>query len=424
MRIPPLLASLLIFAAIHTARAGDADPSKTAPGLEWPRFRGLNGAGLATAPHFPANLTASNLLWNVTLPGRGHSSPVVAGEKVFVTCTPPDTAKRILVALNPKDGAILWQQGWETPSFRQHADNSFTSGSPAVDAERVYVWWTSPEQSWFAALDQKDGREIWKLELGGFVSQHGAGSSPIVFEDSVILDFGQETAGPESSYTICVEAKTGKIRWKTPRQSASSTASTPCIFTPKGGEPQLILMSRTAGLTSLNPRTGAQNWELHDLMPKRCVASPIVTPNGLIVAQCGEGTAESFVYAVRPAADGKSAEKMYEVVRVGGYVPTPIAMRDRLFLWKENGLVTCLNSSTHEQLWSERVEGPFYGSPICLDDRLYAMTRRGDLVVLSASDRFEQIERLPLGEGSFAAPCVAEDRMYLRTFTHLICAGK
>jgi outer membrane protein assembly factor BamB len=295
-----------------------------------------------------------------------------------------------------------------------------------VDGERVFIWWTAPEQSWIAALDQKDGRELWKHELGGFESKHGAGSSPIVFEGTVILDFGQEkeSGGGQGSYTVCLDAKSGAVKWKTPRPSTSSTASTPCIYRPEGGEPQLILISRTAGMTSLDPRTGKANWELSNLMPRRCVASPVVTPGGLLIAQCGEGQAESLVAAVRPATKDRPPEKAYEVVRTGGYVPTPIAVGDLLFLWKENGLVTCLRAATNEQLWSERVEGPFYGSPVCVNGRLLNMTRRGELVILAAADKFQPIARIALGEGSYATPAVAEGALFLRTFTQLIKVGK
>ncbi|RYD60852.1 MAG: hypothetical protein EOP84_36445, partial [Verrucomicrobiaceae bacterium] len=223
---------------------------------------------------------------------------------MFLTSTPSETNKRTLVAVNEADGKILWQREWDGPTFRQHSDNSYTSASPAVDSERVYVWWSSPEQSWLAAVDQKSGREVWKRELGAFVAQHGAGSSPVVFEDSVILDFSQEERDGQGSYTLCVDARTGDVRWKAARQSSTSTSSTPCIFQPKGGSAQLILINRTSGMTSLDPKTGKVNWEMPKLLPKRCVASPVVTENGLIIAQCGEGQSESFVYAVRPGADG------------------------------------------------------------------------------------------------------------------------
>jgi hypothetical protein len=159
-------------------------------------------------------------------------------------------------------------------------------------------------------------------------------------------------------------------------------------------------------------------------MRLRCVASPIVTDGGLIVAQCGEGPEDSSVQVVRPAADGHSAQKVYEVVRVGGHVPTPVAIDGRLYLWRENGYVTCLREESNEQLWSERVRGSFFGSPVCVNHRLYAMSTRGDLCVVAAADQFQQIARIPLGEGSYATPAISGGRMYLRTFTHLISVGK
>ncbi|HEX5175625.1 MAG TPA: PQQ-binding-like beta-propeller repeat protein [Chthoniobacteraceae bacterium] len=394
--------------------------SISAHAQEWTRFRGPNGSGLGNAPNFPAKFSETDFNWKIALPGSGHSSPVLWGNRIFITCVPPSTAKRIALCIDARDGKIVWERSYESTAFRQHADNSYASMSPAVDSERVYIWWGAPEGSSLVALDQKDGREVWKKDLGSFVSQHGPGASPIVFENTVILHFDQDQP---TSFLAAFDAKTGAQRWKLTRPGTSSTASTPCILQTAAG-PQIVAISRTAGLIAVEAKTGALQWEIPDLLSKRCVASPIVTPGGLIIAQCGEGRAESFVYAVRPPHDGKPPEKVYEVVRTGGYVPTPIAVGEYLFLWKEDGLVTCLRSGTNEQIWSERVQGPFYSSPVCVNNHLYNLTRKGDLVVLKAGDKFEEVARIPLGEGSHATPAVAGGRMFLRTFSHLISVGK
>jgi outer membrane protein assembly factor BamB len=387
---------------------------------EWTRFRGPNGSGIGEAPGLPVEFSEKDFNWRVELPGHGHSSPVIWGDRVFISGSPKGTAKRVFSAVAAADGKMLWEREYETGPFRQHADNSFASASPAVDAERVYGWWASPEGSSLVALAHADGTEVWRQDFGPFIAQHGSGASPIVFEDLVILNFDHEGQG---SFVAAYEAATGKQRWKLERQSSSSTASTPCIYEAAGAPPQLILIGRTTGMTSVDPRKGTVNWQLPDLMPRRCVASPIVAAGGLLIAQCGEGSAESFVAAVR--ADGsRSAEKVYDVVRVGGYVPTPIAVGELLFLWKENGLVTCLRAADRKELWSERVEGPFYGSPVCVNGRLYNMTRRGELVVLNGGPKFQQLARISLDEGSHATPAVSGGRMYLRTFTHLISVGK
>jgi outer membrane protein assembly factor BamB len=388
---------------------------------EWTRFRGPNGSGIAKAPNFPAQFSAADFNWNIELPGSGHSSPVIWGDRIFVTATPSGTARRAIVCVNAADGKTVWTKEYETAAFRQHADNSYTSMSPAVDAERVYVWWGAPEGSTLVALDQKDGREVWKCDLGPFVSQHGPGASPIVVGDAVLLSVDQDQP---SSFLLAVEAATGKERWKFSHAGKNSAASTPCIFQNPDGKTEAILTSQTVGMTAVDVATGRQTWEIPGLFPVRCVASPIITEAGLVIGQCGEGQAQSFVYAVKPGSNGKPPEKLYEIVRTGGYVPSPIAIGGLLFLWKENGFVTCVRAAKNDQLWSERVDGPFYGSPIALNGRLYAITRRGDLVVIGAGEKFENIARIPLGEGSFATPAVSGGRMYLRTFTRLISVGK
>ena len=411
-----LMRSLILGFALAVTGAGGT----SLPAQEWTRFRGPNGSGLGNAPGLPAVFSANDFRWNVELPGSGHSSPVVWGERVFVTATPKNSSKRLILCLAAGTGEVLWKREYETAAYHLHADNNYSAASPAVDAQRVYVHWASPEGSGLVALDQRDGREVWRKELPAFVSPHGPGTSPIVHGESVLLHFDQEAA---ESFLLCVDAKTGAERWKFAHAGTSSTASTPCVYEAKDVAPQVVLTTRTLGMVAVDARTGARVWDLPGLMPKRCIASPLVTPRGLLIGQCGEGRAESFVYAVRPGVAGRPPEKVYEVVRVGGYVPTPLAFEDYLFLWKENGWVTCLRAADREQLWSERVEGPYYGSPVCVNGRLYNMTVRGDLVVLKAGGKFEQVARIALGEGSHATPAVSGGRMYLRTFSRLISVG-
>jgi outer membrane protein assembly factor BamB len=413
LALSPIAVSLIALSgfSLHSLAA-------TAP--EWPRFRGPNGAGVGGAVNLPEKVSDADVLWKVELPGMGHSSPAIAGDRIFLTAADKTSGNRTLVCISAKDGSTLWKQSFDGPVFREHADNSFASATPALDGERVYLTSYSPEGSWLAAFDQKDGKQLWKKELGTFNSQHGPGASPVVWEDLVISDFDQDEP---KSYVAAFDSKTGTERWRWEKEGTKHSSSTPCIFTPKKGAPQVVTISFSVGVAGLDARTGKQVWCLPGLLPKRCVASPIVTPAGLIVAQCGEGQAESFVEAVRVSDDGKTAQKLYEVVRTGGYVPTPIAVGDFLFLWKENGLVTCLRAASNEQVWSERVQGPFYGSPVAVGGRLYNITRKGELVVLSAGDKFQEIARFNLGEGSHATPAVAGGRMYLRTFTHLLALG-
>ena len=399
---------------------------------DWTRFRGPNGSGLGKA-NLPEQLSDKDINWRCELPGTGHSSPVVWGDRIFVTATPktsPDGgAIRFVICVDAKTGKIQWQRGFDIGTYRKHADNSFASPSCTVDATRVYAWFAGPKGSVLTALAQDDGKLLWNKDLGPFNSQHGQGASPIVENGAVILQSSQDEPG---SFIAAFDAATGKPLWKNEIKSDKAAdfkpqhaIATPILLpTPAG--PQLISITSETGLVARDPASGKQLWAISDIFKLRCVASPVATAEGMIVAQCGQGQAASEIQVIKGAA-ARKPEKAYEVVRTGGYVPTPIAVGDLLFLWKENGYVTCIRSATNEQLWSERAEGPYYASPICIGGkggRLMNITRQGELVILAADEKFRLIQRLPLGEASYATPAVSGGRLYIRTASHLISIGK
>ena len=398
----------------------------TAQAQEWTRFRGPNGSGAAKAD-LPEQIADKDINWKCQLPGTGHSSPVIWGDRIFVTATPagaPDSeAKRVVVCVGAKDGKIQWQREYATGIYRKHADNSFASPSCAVDAERVFVWIAGPDHSDLIALSQADGKQVWKADLGPFKAQHGSGASPIVEKGEVILQSSQDDPG---SFIGAWDAATGKQLWKNELKDGQHAISTPCFVAGKDGL-QLVSLSTDNGLLGFDPATGKSLWSMPDIFKLRCVASPVITNEGMIVAQCGQGQAASEIQVIKGAAT-KQPAKAYEIVRVGGYVPMPIAVGDLLFLWKENGTVTCVRSSDGEQIWSERAEGPYYSSPICVGGkggRLYNVTRSGELVVIAAADKFRLIQRFPLNEkNSYASPAVSGGRLYIRTHSQLISIGK
>jgi len=423
----PKFSIVALFAAISLIGCNrrDAEPHYAEPrshpgAAEWTRFRGPNGSGLGNAPGLPASFGASDFNWRVELPGGGHSSPVIWGDRLFVTTNPKGSTKRVVVCMNAQDGKTLWTRTYNSRGYNMVQEDNYAASSPAVDAERVYFHWASPRDSGLVALDQDDGHEVWKVDLGPCISEIGSGTSPIVFEDMVILNFDQDKP---KSFLLAVDAKTGKQRWRWEHEGTRNTPATPCVFLPKTGAPEILVDTFTLGMCAIDAHAGTLIWQIPDLMKKRCVASPFVTDTGLIFAQCGEGPAETFLEVARPAADGRSAEKVYEILH-GGNVPTPIVVDGLLFLWKENGFVTCARAGNNEQVWRERVRDSFYGSPVCVNHRLYIMSTRGDLIAIAAGNRFQLIARIPLGEGSSATPAISGGRMYLRTFTHLISVGR
>lgn len=390
-----------------------------AEGREWPRFRGPDGVGVADAPSLPVAWSENEVNWKVALPGGGHSSPVVWGDRIFVTAADEASAKRILVCLKVSDGSVLWRREFESRPCHLNGLNSYASQTPAVDAGRVVVCWATPEEFPVVALDH-DGRDLWRRDLGPFKSQHGHGASPILFDGLAIVTNDQQ--GP--SFIVALGAADGKTRWQTERRAERAAYSVPSVFRPEGRPPQLILTASSCGMTSLDPATGKVNWEVPDLFPERVVSCPVVA-GGLVLGTCGTGGRGREVVAVRPPATAVDKPAVaWRIKDDAPYVPTAVAYGDFVFLWTEGGVVQCVRAATGERVWRERVRGEFYGSPVCAGGRLYAISVKGEVVVLEAGETFKEVGRTALGEKSHATPAVAAGRMYLRTWSHLVSVGR
>jgi outer membrane protein assembly factor BamB len=392
--------------------------AQAGPAQEWTRFRGPNGSGISAATTIPVRFTEKDYNWKVKLSGVGHSSPVLWGERIFVTSGAEATGKRLVLCLRASDGSRFWSREFVGDKHGKHTDNSFASATPAVDEKYLFLCWATPKEYIVQALDH-DGKDVWRIDLGCYKSGHGFGSSPIVHEDMVIVCNDQDG----TSSVVALERDTGKVRWKTPRQSKASYA-TPCIYQPKGKAAELIFTSWELGITAIDPKTGKANWA-SNIFSKGHVETPISSPivaGDLVLGTCGWLGVKKEVVAVRPGANEKQ-ETVYRIDRAAPLCTTPLAKDDLLFLWSDEGLASCANATTGEVYWRERVPGAYYGSPVWINNRVYCMSRDGDLIVLSAAKKFEQVARLPLGEGSHATPAIAGGTMYLRTFSQLISVG-
>jgi len=282
-RVIPRWVSLLAVASTAEATEG-----------EWSRFRGPNGSGLSEAVTVPAKWTARDYNWTVKLPGIGHSSPVVWGERIFVTSAEPATAKRFVLCLHGADGRVLWQREYASQTYAQHRDNCYATATPAVDAAGVVVTWTTPKEVVLLALDL-DGRELWRRDLGPFVAQSGSGISPILYEDLVVLaneqddlklDPNEQSTEAGNSFLIAVDRKTGQTRWQLERSTTFAGFGTPCVHEGADGRRELIFTSRARGVTGVDPQTGRINWELNQELRDRTISSPVVA-SGLVFAGSG-----------------------------------------------------------------------------------------------------------------------------------------
>lgn len=398
-------------------------------GKEWTRFRGPNGAGNSPAKNLPATWTEEDYNWRIKLPGVGHSSPVLWENKLFILSADDSAATRFVVCVDAHNGKTLWAKSFPFTVHHKHTLNSFASSTPAVDAQRVYISATTPDEYTLMALDHQ-GEVVWKRDLGPFVSQHSGGISPIVYEDLVILGNDQDAESRDKtakgvSFLIAVDARTGETRWQVPRTSDLVAYSTPCIYRPSDGKDELIFNSKAHGITSLDPETGRVNWEIANLFDKRSVSSPILA-GGLIFGSCGAGGGGNYVVAIEPGSqqNNRLPKLAWKIDKSAPYVPTPVALGDLVFLWSDQGVLTCADAASGEVHWRNRVGGNYYGSPIIADGKLYCINTDGEVVVVAAKrEGYELLGRVPLGEYSHSTPAVDNGVLYLRTASQLFSLG-
>lgn len=411
-----ILRALGLVLAICLAMGRDAGAQ------EWTRFRGPNGSGVSDAKSVPVSWTEKDYHWKAPLPAPGHSSPVIWGDKIFLSGADDGTAERKIFAISTKDGKPLWTKSYQSSVHKRHKLNSFASPTAVVDADVVVYSWTAPEELTLMAVDHK-GEEKWKRNLGPVVSMHSAGVSPIIYKDLVILVNGQDKDGTSS--IIAVNRLTGEDVWQIPRPSTNVPYSTPCIRKNSEGKEELIFNESNLGMEAVDPLKGSINWEIPSLIDKRSVSSPVITAGGLITISCGSGGGGNFLLAVHPKdkADKEAGKIAFKIDKTAPYVPTPVAKGDWLFMMTDGGIAICVNVKTGETVWQKRVGGTYYGSPICINDKLYCTSADGEVVVLSATDKYELLGRSSLGETSHSTPAVSGGRLFLRTVNHLICVG-
>ncbi|CAN5267414.1 PQQ-like beta-propeller repeat protein [soil metagenome] len=388
---------------------------------DWPRFRGPNGTGITDAS--PVSWTKDTKpLWKVELPGKGNGSPIVAAGKVFVQTAKGDGSNRAIVAYDFDTGKHLWTKTYSGTTAKIHQKNSLASNTPACDGERVYCCFWDGKDIELVALTI-DGKELWKAKLGGYVSQHGAGMSPIVHEGKVIVNYDQDGAAALVAY----DAKTGKEAWNKSRKAYRACYSTPMVRELSGGKTEVINFS-TAGVTGYDPASGDVNWD-HTISwgkgpPLRSIASPVLIGE-MIITTTGDGSGDRYCAAVTPGKDPKVVWQQ-KSAKLAPYVPCPIALGKHLYWVTDQGIVECINPLTGKAVWSERIfNSSVSASPILLGDVMLMIDERGKAIACKLNEKeYEKVAESDVGEPVFATPAAANGRLILRTSGGLICYGK
>lgn len=385
-----------------------------AAGENWPTWRGPRLDGTSLETNVPVRWSATeNIAWKTAIPGKGHASPIVWEDRLFVVTCDEETTERLLLCLDVADGRELWRRVVLTaPLERLHSLNSRASSTPATDGRRVYVSFLDRNEMFVAAYNF-EGRRLWEARPGPFASVHGYCSSPILWRDKVILNGDHD--GP--AYLVALDAATGRTVWTTPRPNNTRSYCAPIIET-IDGRTQMILSGNKC-VASYDPDDGRQHWII-DGPTEQFVAS-LVYNGKLLFLTCG--FPDRYMLGIRPDGRGNvtATHEVWRRDEDAAYVPSPIAFGPYFLVVSDTGVASCVMAEDGRLVWRQRLDGRHSASLVSADGRVYFLSDRGGMTVVRPGPVFEAVAENDIGEGMNASPAISGGRMYLRGDKHLFC---
>jgi outer membrane protein assembly factor BamB len=392
---------------------------------DWPAWRGPRGDGTSLETHVPIKWSRTdNIAWKTPLPGIGHSSPIVHGDRVFVTSCLIKERQRVLLCLDRKTGSILWQKVVLTaPLELKHSLNSYASSTPATDGKRVWVTFLDMPKIIVVCYDYQ-GKELWRVSPGTFSSVHGYCSSPILYKDLLILNADQDAPKTSQAYLVALDQNTGDERWRTDRPNRIRSYCAPLIV--KAADRMQMVLSGCNCVASYDPDSGKQIWII-DGPTEQYVASPVYT-EGLLFMTCGFPDYHNM--AIKPDGEGNVTHThvLWHKKKVkreeAAYVPSPLALGKYFYVFSDWGWVSCFEAHTGKREYFEQLGDKHSASPVAANGHLYCTADDGVTYVLKAGPMFEEVARNDLGEQCRASPAIAHGQIFLRTVDNLYCIGK
>lgn len=383
----------------------------------WPGFRGPRGDGTSREANVPTKWgPAENIAWKSVIPGVGHASPVVWGERIYLVSCLEESEERILLALDRRSGKQVWRKTvLKSPLEGIHKLNSRASSTPLTDGERVYVSFLDQDRMFVAAYGA-NGQKLWEARPGPFSSKHGYCSSPILWKETIIVNGDHDGDG----FLVALDRRSGRQVWKTERPNKTRSYCTPLIRT-VNGRPQLM-MTGSMCVASYDPDTGRQQW-IMDGPTEQFVAAPVYNGRLLFITA---GYPEKHILAIRPGLSGVVGEEAiaWRTRRGCSYVPSPILHGEFLLIVADGGFASCFQADTGEMHWSERLGGGHSASLVSAGEHVYFLSDRGVTTVVRPGKTFTQVAVNELGEDSFASPVISQGQVFIRGVRHLFAIGK
>lgn len=390
----------------------------------WPGWRGPRGDGTSLEQGIPVRWSSTeNIAWKVPVPYIGHASPVVWEDRVFLVGTDLEKQDRMLTAFDRKTGRQLWSRSVvHTPLEGKHRLNSFASSTPVAGGQRLYVSFLDHGKMCIAAYDFA-GDEKWKVQPGVFSSVHGYCSSPIIFEDKLIINGDHDG----DAYLVALDKASGQTIWKTPRENRTRSYCTP-IVREIDGRTQMVLSGNKC-VASYDPHDGARHWII-DGPTEQFVASIVYSHDLLFVTG---GFPEHHVLTIKPNGAGNVTSShiaWHHTGKLASYVPSPIAVGDYFLIVSDDGLATCLEANSGKVQWSNKMSRHSSASLVAAGGLVYFLDDFGVTQVVKPGPEFEAVAVNKLfepgaGEEDLcsASPAISQGQIFIRSDKFLFCIG-
>jgi|ETN01SMinimDraft_1059929.scaffolds.fasta_scaffold68507_1 outer membrane protein assembly factor BamB len=386
-------------------------------GGDWPEFRGPTAQGHVMNANLPLEFgPKKNLKWKVAVPGQGWSSPVIVGNRIYLTSAITKNGKLSLSALclDTTEGRIIWQQ----PVFhvagkapRMHRKNSQASPTPIVSDKRVYIHFGHMGT---ACLDLT-GKVIWKNESIKYPPVHGNGGSPALVNGKLIFSCD----GSKDPFIIALNSQNGEQVWRTKRTANAKkkfSFCTPLVVDTADGKQVILPGSSMIG--AYNPDTGAEIWKVTYGDGYSVVPRP-VTAHGMVYFSSGFDKATALAVKLGGRGDVTESHLAWRIIKGAPHTPSMLAVGDELYMVSDGGIGSCVDARTGKVHWQERLGGSYSSSPIVSKGRIYYTNETGVVKVVKATKKFELLVTNELGERTLASPAVADNALFYRTEKHL-----
>ena len=399
---------------------------RTLEAENWPQFRGPTGQGTSTETQVPLRWSATeNVAWRTPIPGQSWSSPIVWGDRVFITTATEGGVVCRLLALDRATGGILWnREVFRQAPRRKEGRNTYATPTPATDGARVYACFGDGS---LAALTFA-GVVVWTNRHYPFYSQHGLATSPILYRGLLIMARDGSSDGEDKSlgwqkpwdrsFILALDAATGHEHWQARRGWSRISHGVPAIWEQDG---KAVLVSEAGDVVQgFDFQTGERLWS-SEVIGEGKVPSTVIG-EGLVFTSGGWGGKESIkAFRLGGSGDLKESRLVWQQKKGMPKVPSMLHVQPHLFAITDHGLATCLKAASGELVWQERLEGNSSASPVYADGRVYFLSDNGETTVVAAGPEFKVLARNPLGEKVQASMAIAQRHCFIRSEKNLVC---